>query len=183
MSTANQAPEEVKREAPGQDSPAPEKKTGTVKNQNALLRYITILFAVAFLMVTLSLVISMRESRDTISELNQTSASALQNAEALQTENRELSDANRDLRDTVTALEAELAEAQETKTQLETEKADAEKLAQDTAKAYALLLTAMDARQYGDTETFDQAMTDLEPLKDLLTGKAAERYSELVNVR
>lgn len=183
MNTANQAPEEVKQAAPVQDSPAPEKKTGTIKNQNALLRYITILFAVAFLMVTLSLVISMRESRDTISELNQTSASALQNAEALQTENRELSDANRDLRDTVTDLEAELAEVQEAMAQLETEKAAAEKLAQDTAKAYELLLTAMDARQYGDMETFDQAMTDLEPLKDLLTGKAAERYSELVNVR
>lgn len=183
MNTANQAPEEVKQAAPVQDSPAPEKKTGTIKNQNALLRYITILFAVAFLMVTLSLVISMRESRDTISELNQTSASALQNAEALQTENRELSDANRDLRDTVTGLEAELAEVQEAMAQLETEKAAAEKLAQDTAKAYALLLTAMDARQYGDMETFDQAMTDLEPLKDLLSGEAAERYSELANVR
>ena len=57
MNTANQAPEEVKQAAPVQDSPAPEKKTGTIKNQNALLRYITILFAVAFLMVTLSLVI------------------------------------------------------------------------------------------------------------------------------
>ena len=66
--------------------------------KNALLRYIAILFAVAFLFVLLSLVMQMRDSRATISELNAASASALKNAETLQDGNRQLQEENAPLR-------------------------------------------------------------------------------------
>ena len=72
MSTPNETPVE---QAPAQPE-AEKPQMMTPKSRNALLRYMTILFAVAFLVVTVSLVISMRASQKTITALNQTSASA-----------------------------------------------------------------------------------------------------------
>ena len=178
MSTINQAPEEIKQETATQPTPAPEKKTGTVKNQNALLRYITILFAVAFMIVLLSLVISTRQTQDTISALNATSASALENAEALQETNRQLSDDNAALQQQITALELELEDAEDELSQAQ----EAQTAAENTVKAYELLMTAIDARQNGDVTAFETAMTELEGLKDLLTGPALTRYQELERV-
>ena len=80
MSTPNETPV---KQAPAQPE-AEKPQMMAPKSRNALLRYMTILFAVAFLVVTVSLVISMRASQNTITALNQTSASALQNAEQLQ---------------------------------------------------------------------------------------------------
>ena len=88
MSTPNETPVEQAQTQPEAEKP----QAMTPKSRNALLRYMTILFAVAFLVVTVSLVISMRTSQNTITALNQTSASALQNAEQLQDSNRDLSD-------------------------------------------------------------------------------------------
>ena len=173
MSTTNQIPEEVKQEA------EPTKKTGTVKNQNALLRYITVLFAVAFLIVLLSLVISNRQTQDTITALNATSASALENAEALQESNRALSDTNTALQTQITELELELAEAEDALALAEEEQTKA----QDTIAAYELLLTAMDARQNGNTEAFEAAMAELAGMCELLSGTARDRYEELERVR
>ena len=107
MSTPNETPVE---QAPAQPE-AEKPQMMTPKSRNALLRYMTILFAVAFLVVTVSLVISMRASQNTITALNQTSASALQNAEQLQDSNRDLSDENAKLRDRVAELEDQLASA------------------------------------------------------------------------
>ena len=81
--------------------------------KNALLRYIAILFAVAFLFVLLSLVMQMRDSRATISELNAASASALKNAETLQDDNRQLQEENAALKEEVESLQDQLEDAQE----------------------------------------------------------------------
>ena len=62
--------------------------------RTALLRYMTILFAVAFALVLLSYLIQAFNSQSTINQLNATSASALQNAEHLQDTNRELTEEN-----------------------------------------------------------------------------------------
>ena len=56
----------------------------------ALLRYMAILFAVAFLLVLLSLILQTHSSKSTISELRAASTSALDNAVKLQEENRAL---------------------------------------------------------------------------------------------
>lgn len=179
MSTTNQVPEEVKQDTAPQPVSEPPKKTGTVKNQNALLRYITVLFAVAFLVVLLSLVISNQQNQDTITALNATSASALENAEALQESNRALSDANAQLQSQITELELELEETEDALSQAEAE----QKRSQDTVTAYELLLTAMDARQNGDIDAFEAAMTELEGMRDLLSEQALKRYEELERVR
>ena len=54
------------------------------RKKSALLRYVAIMFAVAFVLVLFSLLGQMRNSMSTISELNQSSSSALQKAEQLQ---------------------------------------------------------------------------------------------------
>lgn len=181
MSTTNQVSEEVKQDVVEQPA-APEKKTGTVKNQSALLRYITVLFAVAFLVVLLSMVISYRQSQDTITALNATSASAMENAEALQASNRELSDKNAELQIQINDLEQALEDKDEELSRAQEQIAEAQAQAEETAKAYELLLTAISARQNGDTEGFNAAMAELQGLQDMLTGEALTRYEELVRV-
>ena len=56
------------------------------EKRTALLRYMAILFGVAFLLVLLTFLIQLRDSKQTISELNKSNASALQNAGKLQDE-------------------------------------------------------------------------------------------------
>ena len=161
----------------------PEKKQVGAKSRNALLRYMTILFAVAFLAVTLSLIIETKKSETTISELHQTSASALENAEMLQESNRELSDTNEKLRDKIADLENNLKEANdalnEAESALESAK-DAQQNAENEAKACNLLFTALNAQQKGDAAAYENAMVQLEPLHEFLTGTAAEIYESLV---
>ena len=139
MSTPNETPVEQPQAQPEAEKP----QAMTPKSRNALLRYMTILFAVAFLVVTVSLVISMRASQNTITALNQTSASALQNAEQLQDSNRDLSDAD------------------------------------NTAKAYELLLQALEAKNNGDTAACSAALAQLEPLQSYLQDSAAALYAQL----
>lgn len=171
MSTPNETPVE---QAPAQPE-AEKPQMMAPKSRNALLRYMTILFAVAFLVVTVSLVISMHASQNTITALNQTSASALQNAEQLQDSNRDLSDENAKLRDRVAELEDQLASA---KADAETA-ASAQESADNTAKAYELLLQAMDAKSNGDTAACSAALAQLEPLQSYLQDSAAALYAQL----
>ena len=93
MNDENKTPAEQTPEPPPEKTPMEEGR------KNALLRYIAVLFAVAFLFVLLSLMMQMRDSRATISELNAASASALKNAEKLQTDNEELRTENADLKE------------------------------------------------------------------------------------
>lgn len=69
-----------------------EEKTETVSKEKrlALLRYLEILFLVAFVLVVISLFIQMRSTNTTISNLTEASESMLSRAETLQEENREL---------------------------------------------------------------------------------------------
>ena len=89
------------------------------RKKSALLRYVAIMFAVAFLLVLFSLLGQMRNSMSTISELNQSSSSALQKAEKLQEynlnlelENQELSLEMEELKETCAELEAQIADLQ-----------------------------------------------------------------------
>lgn len=79
------------------------------KRNSALMRYIALLFGVAFIFVLLSFIISHRDSQQTISQLNENADSALTRVEKLQSDNRELEASNAELQKEVERLEAELA--------------------------------------------------------------------------
>ena len=94
-----------------------EKSALDERKKSALLRYVAIMFAVAFVLVLFSLLGQMRNSMSTISQLNQSSNSALQKAEQLQEHNHELELENQelsleleDLKKAHAELEAEIAE-------------------------------------------------------------------------
>ena len=74
----------------------------------ALLRYIAILFFVAFLLVLFSLLAQMRNNKQTISELNQSSASSMSKVEQLQEQNRSLQEENASLKEQIEQLTAKL---------------------------------------------------------------------------
>ncbi|MGN0979668.1 MAG: hypothetical protein ACI4PT_04985 [Candidatus Avoscillospira sp.] len=184
----------MNEEHQNEQSTPTEKSSLDEKRKTALLRYITILFAVAFLFVLFSMLQQSRDSRAAISELNQSSASALQKAEQLQDTNRQLQEDNEALQTQVEALTAQV-EA------LEQELADQPVLDDDiagaimrlqqevqtakgkTQEAYELLLQAMELYTPGSQEgnvAFSKAMDNLENLKDYLGEAGLEEYNRLL---
>lgn len=85
--------------------------------RSALLRYIVILFAVAFLLVSVSLIVQISSSNSVISNLSSSSSGAVARAEELQDTNRKLEAELEETKQTV----AELTETLE-KTQAEQKK-------------------------------------------------------------
>lgn len=133
--------------------------------KSAVLRYIAVLFAVAFLLVLISLLGQMRDSSNTISQLSESSTSAFQKAEQLQDRNRELEEQLTALQKEQEALEQEL-EAQ-----------------QKAPAAYEQLLLAMELVKQGAMEgnvAAEQALDNLEQMKDHLGPKGLEKYESLL---
>ena len=87
-------------------------KPAEEKKKIALLRYIVILFAAAFVVVLLSLLSQVRNSEQTISELSHSSSSFLQKTEQLQEENQALSEENKALKEQLELLQAQGADAE-----------------------------------------------------------------------
>ena len=110
--------EQPEASAPPAQEPPGEKPTSPNRNR-ALMTYIAFLFGVAFVLVLLSFLIQQKDSRQTISELNQNANSALSRAEQLQDNNRELLEANQALQDQVVQLQADLDETSKNYSQLE----------------------------------------------------------------
>lgn len=94
------APE--KEEIPGENQEVFQMRVSEGK-RTALLRYLIIMFAVAFVLVLMSMVLQVHSSNATVSELHKSSTSAMAKAQQLQDDNRALSDR-------VAVLEQELAE-------------------------------------------------------------------------
>ncbi len=159
-----------------------EKKNTPVSSEKrtALLRYLAILFAVAFLLVLLSYLIQGFHSQSTIDKLNITSASALQNAERLQEDNRELTQENNDLNDELDNARAAILEYQES-AKAES-KAAADEARQSAAKAvqkaYDLLLIANNA---ANKEEMTQALEALKQEKEYLSEQGRKLYEQLLN--
>jgi len=101
------------------EEPVQETAPLTEQKKNALLRYMAILFGVSFLLVLLSFLIQLRDSRETISNLSQSSASALQNAGKLQEDNEKLVQANKELESQLTTLQRDLETAKSEKALME----------------------------------------------------------------
>lgn len=156
------------------------------QKRTALLRYMMILFAVAFLLVLLSYLIQVFNSQSTITQLNATSASALQNAERLQDTNRELTEENQRLQDEIDALneenqkQKETAEAEQEKARKEGmsagEEAGREAGLNDAQKAYDLLLKAVVSEDETDRA---KALEALEAVRDTLSESAQKQLDAL----
>ena len=130
------------------------------KRKNAMLRYIGFMFIVAFVFVLVSMLGELRSSEATISELNQSSTSAITKAEQLQDHNRQLEKDNsyltgriEELEKQLEDLELELAVSREKvdlqkeelsdyKHQLDAQKQLTETEQETIAYAYELLLQA-----------------------------------------
>lgn len=182
--TTNPVATGVKSESPALDE----------KRKTALLRYMGILFCVAFLLVLLSSLIQMRNSRLTISELNQASNNALQNAEALQTMNRDLIEQNTALLEENANLEQQLRDTEQTLTQRkrqldelggQLERIESEHQQQLTAyekqlEAHEALAAALLAQDSGNAETYKAAMQSLLELSKYLTPNDKLLYQSLL---
>lgn len=160
------------------------------KRKQALLRYMTVLFSAAFVLVLISLILQMHSSEAKISELSAMSTSALSNAEALQAENRSLQEENQTLSQQRSDLQDELAAQQAQLEQLQQEQQDAEKAENEmvkslrteldrTKEAYEALLEAKSCDTREGNVTFSRAMQTLERLKDYLGALALEEYLAL----
>ena len=175
-----------------------EKQGLSEKRKTALLRYMAVLFAVAFLLVAASLIMQMHDSRTTISELNATSSSALSNAEQLQEENRALQEKVRTLQSEKDALDSELAAQEQAAQQVQQEAektgddaaqalrdaqqllAEAKRAASRTQEVYEALLTAKSCEFKEGNVTYAKAMETLKEYKNYLTGQGLAEYEALL---
>jgi chromosome segregation ATPase len=179
----------------------PEQPSKTPRN-NALLRYLTILFAVAFLLVLLSYLIQMRNMNTTVTELNRTSSSALSNAQMLQTTNQNLTEENAELKAELSAVNDELDallasqetlnnEVEESKLSLQetqealdalTEKEQETQTVREAEQAAnGTLAKAVLAYESNDLEQLRALLDELSSQTDRLTGDGLALYDHLTN--
>ena len=135
--------------------------------RTALLRYMAVMFAAAFLLVLLSMIFQMRSHNTTISQLNQSSASALAKAEQLQEDNRQL---QKDL----SIARQYVAAARE----------EGERDVEDTKTAYDALLLVLgtDEPQDGDVE-YSKAVETVKNMKNFLSDEAYALFEETLAAR
>ena len=141
----------------------------------ALLRYMAILFAVAFLLVLLSLILQTHSSKSTISELSAASTSALDNAVKLQEQNRALQEEKQQLEDELDAVQKKLDE----ETALNDQLLDKEQELDHTRLAYEALLTAMNCDTHEGNVTFSRAMETVARYQECLSENALTEFEKL----
>ena len=126
------------------------------KKRTALLRYMAVMFAAAFLLVLVSFVSQTHRSNTTISDLSQSASGALARAQQLQEDNRELQE---DLSKALGYVE----EARE----------EGEANVENTRTAYDALLTVLTTEdpQDGDVE-YAKAVETVENMKEYLSDDA-----------
>ena len=156
----------------------------------ALLRYMAILFAVAFLLVLLSLILQTHSSKSTISELSAASTSALDNAVKLQEQNRALQEEKQQLEDELDAVQKKLDEetalndqllqaTQDEQSDTKQELRDKEQELDHTRLAYEALLTAMNCDTHEGNVTFSRAMETVARYQECLSENALAEFEKL----
>lgn len=126
----------------------------TPRKKRAMLEYMTIMFAAAFLLVAVSLVVKVRAMQDDIDAANTGAhASIVEMEKQLDS----LESDNDSLRSQLDSM-------------------------QNSVKANELLALAQNALSTGDTVGFHGYMTELEGYAKLLSEPAAKIYTELLNV-
>ena len=166
----------------------PEKELA--QKRNAFLRYMAIIFAVAFLLVLLSLILQAHAAKTALSDLKESNSSALTNAAV----NAELlQDENRRLQEEADALKQELADAQQASADqaerisaleqeletLRTQYTDASKTGEGVREAYDALLTALRCTTHEGNVTFSKAMSTVEKYREYLSKEALSIYESL----
>lgn len=175
------------------------------RRRSALVTYLAILFAVAFLFVAIMMVAETKRLKTMNQELQdsskQTSASLTSNINALQAENQKLSKENDELQASIETLEAE-AEEQKTKQEELQSRIDAlslesktlnekihaleireETLTKELTKAVQvseLLQKALAANEAGDVDGLQELLGEIEPMKELLSATEQELYESLI---
>ena len=188
-------------EPPYEPEPPKQEKPVSQRNRNmALLRYLTLMFVVAFVLVLISF-LQQRDSRQTISELNQNASSALIRAEQLQEDNRGLSQQNMELSQHNVELTGQLSnlenQLEQALAELEVAKADLEQTnesykalqteleamktnADTDRRTYELLLTAQKALENAEVQEYADAMHQLSELTEHLDANGKELYQQLL---
>ena len=157
------------------------------KRRTALVTYLAILFAVAFLLVALDMIIEnhkLQSSNQALEDSNKismaSSASALEKAEKLQDENRSLQEKITGLETREQELTLQAEEAQALLEEMTKDNAALTQKQTDTVRANELLLQAMAASQGGLHEELVSAMRELEQLQDLLSETGKTTYQDLL---
>lgn len=167
----------------------------SAKRKVALLWYLGVLFLVAFAFVAISLVIQMRDSRSTISELTQNNSSALANVEKLQQQSRELQEQAEldsetiaqqqtqidELTTELAAREAANRALQEQIDALKKDLEDTSLLDDKTIRVYESLITALTCETHEGNVTYSRAIESVEAGKELLSERALAVYEALVS--
>ena len=124
------------------------------KRKAALLRYLGIMFVVAFVFVLISMIGELRDKQATILELDSSSTSALTKIEQLQDDNRRLETDNayltgriEELEKQLDELEQDLADSKDLASQQSKEIADLELDLMQTLQEAAALQTQLEALQ------------------------------------
>lgn len=177
---------------PQEKAPESKPRSGlSEKRKRALINYMAILFAVAFLLVALSLAIQYRDSQATISQLGANARSAMDKAETLQDENQKLSQDLSDAQNALAESTQELSDVQNAMADLENaneslkganseliqEKTDA----LNTAAAYQYLARAQAALTSGDESALRSAVDQLKTLSKYLSAEDQPLYQSLLS--
>jgi chromosome segregation ATPase len=187
-----------------QKKPAAQPQQLSPRRRTALVTYLAILFAAAFLFVAIVMVLETKKLKTINEELQsssqKTSASLTNNINALQQENQSLSAENEKLQSRIgelvesAALQDEaLAELQQQLNTAATEQADMEQQigelqqrleearqnTQDAVRVSELLHQLMAADEDGDMEKVRELLDEIEPLADLLSETERDIYEEL----
>lgn len=185
--------------------PADQTQVLSPRRRTALVTYLAILFAIAFLFVAVVMVLEtkrLKTMNEELQDTNQkTSASLTNNINALQEENQTLSKDNEDLQARVAELEAEAEKAQAEQNQLQSrivsltnarqtlsgKKRELEaqvrmltKQAEDAVTVSELLQKAVAADEAGDMDGLQALLEQIEPMEDLLSPSEKEIYESVV---
>lgn len=178
-----------KKTTPAEENEAVEVDTSlSRKRRMALIMYLAILFLVALAIVTVSLVVQIKNNTEQFNTISQ-------KAHALQLDNEQLQKENAKNQNELSQLQAELDRLQGDKDALQTE-LDAQKeenaqleganealakQCEDTVTAYELFAEAKAAREQKDEEAFEKAMEALEPIYRNLSEQAQAEYDALLD--
>ena len=195
---------QARQEADHTPPPADPTQVLSPRRRSALVTYLAILFAVAFLFVAVMMVMEAKRLKTMNQELQdssqKTSASLTNNINALQAENQQLSQTNEELTARIAALEAEaetaageqaalqtrleqqmeeLAARETELTELRTQAEALNQKAEDAVSVSELLQKALAANEDGDMEGLKELLDQIEPLKELLSETETELFESL----
>lgn len=174
------------------------------RRRTALVTYLSILFAAAFLFVAIMMVVETKRLKTMNQELQHDSqmnaATLTNNINALQEENQKLAKDNEALEDRIAELESEAEQAETDRAELagkleeaarqqerlsaqlaelQEQKDSAEQQVQDAVKVSELLQQAIAANEDGDMKGLKELLDQIEPLKELLSDTEKELFESL----